>query len=514
MLISLDNITLQINGQRLLASTSWNIRTGENWAVLGPTGAGKTLLVRALCRQENLVEGQVQYFFEAADPGQQHSKNILTFSSSTHQKFLNQYAHYHQARWQSLEGEDTPRVAELLTARSIARISPYAIKPPLPDAQHFAQKQAQTIALLDLNPLLNKKTHQLSHGESRKVFLARLLLQSPRLLILDDPLVGLDLQTRQTLSAAIENLIEQQVLQVIFITTRAEEIPDPIQHMLVMHAGQVVAQGERRSLLDQPRLHQLLIPGTPSTPDYPNHPAFQTVVKGYAQQVPADVSPLLIEMENVSVRYGSTQILDQITWHMRQGERWALLGHNGAGKSTLLSLILADNPQSYAQSIRLFGQERGSGESIWEIKHRIGWVAPELHIYFRQNLTSLDAICTGFFDAIGLHHSCTPAQIAAARNWLDILGLAALAPAPFQALSTGQQRLILLARALVKNPPLLILDEPCQGLDETCRRRFIDLLDQLCAQTHFSLIYVTHYQDELPAAIDHRLVLAHGQRVF
>ena len=510
MLISLENITLHINGQHLLENTTWTIEKGQNWAIIGPTGSGKTLLASTICHQIPLFKGRIQHHFPPQDPALGRTKSIQTFSSQTHQEFMGRFLTYHQARWQSMERDHSPLVSELLTPRSLVQVSPYEVNPHLPDPQRFAEKLAEVTNLLKLTPLLDKHVHLLSHGESRKIFLARLLLQSPQLLILDDPLVGLDIQSRATLSAGITDLIRQDSVQILFITTRADEIPPDIHNLLVMQDCRITAQGDRAQLLNDPTLQHLISPPPAPQRIYKDSPAFDTVIAGYASDT---VSAPLVDMQHVTVRYGQTDILHDINWTVRQGERWALLGHNGAGKSTLLSLILADNPQAYANPISIFGKRRGSGESIWEIKHRIGGVSPELHIHFRKTVTCLDAVCSGFFDSNGLYQRPTAEQTTAAHNWLDILDMAALADVSFNALSTGQQRLILLARALVNNPPLLILDEPCQSLDESHRRVFLDLLDQLCAATPLSLIYVTHYADELPAAITHHLRLENGKIV-
>jgi molybdate transport system ATP-binding protein len=196
---------------------------------------------------------------------------------------------------------------------------------------------------------------------------------------------------------------------------------------------------------------------------------------------------------------------------MRQGEHWAIRGPNGAGKSTLLSLILADNPQGYANELKIFGRPRGSGESIWEIKQQIGWVAPEIHMYYPSQAACQTIVCSGFFDSVGLFHNMTPAQMQIAAKWMQALGIEALAERSFQEVSIGEQRLVLLARALVKQPRLLILDEPCQGLDGANRSRIIQLLDSLCQQTPVSLLYVTHHLDELPRAIKHVMHLENGR---
>jgi molybdate transport system ATP-binding protein len=196
---------------------------------------------------------------------------------------------------------------------------------------------------------------------------------------------------------------------------------------------------------------------------------------------------------------------------MRQGEHWAIRGPNGAGKSTLLSLILADNPQAYANDVTIFGRPRGTGESIWEIKHQIGWVSPEIHMYYSSQIDCRTVVCSGFHDSMGLYQNVTAEQSQTAARWMRILGIDGLADQLFHDVSIGEQRMILLARALVKQPRLLILDEPCQGLDGYHRARIIHVLDALCRQTPVSLLYVTHHRDELPESITHVLLLEKGR---
>ena len=247
--------------------------------------------------------------------------------------------------------------------------------------------------------------------------------------------------------------------------------------------------------------------------------------KGGKEHVPpfskGGLGGILIEMKNTSVSYGEVDVLWDINWTMRQGENWAVLGPNGAGKTTLLSLILADNPQSYANEITLFGRRRGSGESIWDIKRNIGWVSPELQIYYHNESTCHNVVCSGFFDSVGLYQKCSPEQTNVAEHWMRSFGIEDLADRSLGTVSAGEQRLVLLARALVKNPILLILDEPCQGLDFSHRRRIIDLLDQLSPSDHclsgrgrggcVNMIYVTHHFDEMPTAITHVLKLDLGR---
>ncbi|HZE83259.1 MAG TPA: ATP-binding cassette domain-containing protein, partial [Puia sp.] len=222
---------------------------------------------------------------------------------------------------------------------------------------------------------------------------------------------------------------------------------------------------------------------------------------------------IAVKMVDVQIRYGETTILKGIDWEVRNGERWSLAGPNGAGKSTILSLITADNPQAYANKIWLFDRRRGSGESIWDIKQKIGFVSPELHLYFDHGATCNEVIASGLFDTIGLFRRLSPDQEACAHLWMQLLSLGEVRTRRLAQLSTGQQRMVLLARALIKNPPLLILDEPCQGLDEEQTLYFCNLISTLCEAFGTTLIYVSHYQQEIPHCVNRFLRLENGSVV-
>ena len=212
-------------------------------------------------------------------------------------------------------------------------------------------------------------------------------------------------------------------------------------------------------------------------------------------------------MRNVSIRYGARTILKDLNWTVMNGERWALSGQNGAGKSTLLSLVCADNPQGYACDISLFGRQRGSGESIWDIKKHIGYVSPEMHRSYRQNLPAIRIVASGLKDSIGLYVKPDEGDYDICRFWMDIFGLEGLEERPFLQLSSGEQRLVLLARAFVKDPELLILDEPLHGLDNINRRMVKDIIETFCQRRGKTFIMVTHYEEELPGNITNHLYL-------
>jgi molybdate transport system ATP-binding protein len=468
------------------------------------------VLAQALARRLPLLKGQIHYFFDGPgapprpylNPGE-----VLTFSGETHRAFLARYAGYHQARWQSFEGEAVPTVAGLLEPDARALLS----------TGGQALGREELIDLLGLGPLLERQVHQLSHGESRKTLLARLLLRAPRLLILDDPFTGLDQATRARLRAAVERLLERPDLQILFIGARPDELPRGITHLLLARDLRVVAQGRREEVGLPAPGEETPAPGGSAAPQPKmDMEAFAERVAGYAGALAGAGAepPELVRMTGVTVAYHGVTVLDGVDWTIRRGERWALLGPNGAGKTTLLSLVLADNPQAYRNEIRLFGRKRGSGESIWEIKQQTGWVSPELHAFYERTATALEVVLSGFFDSVGLHRSVSPQQRALAAGWLSALGLPGSLERPFAGLAAGQQRLVLLARALVKHPPLLVLDEPCQGLDVEQKGRFLGFVEELCARTSLALVYVTHDPDELPAAITHQMQLAHGKVVF
>src|SRR6185503_9316 len=218
----------------------------------------------------------------------------------------------------------------------------------------------------------------------------------------------------------------------------------------------------------------------------------------------------IVKMNNVHIQYGDKVILDGINWQIMPGERWALLGPNGAGKSTLLSLINGDNPQAYANDIVLFDRKRGTGESIWDIKSKTGFVSPELHQYFPTDNSCLQVIESGYYDTIGLFRQSSKAKAETALRWMKALEIEKYARVLLKNIPASAQRLCLLARALIKNPDLLIFDEPCQGLDAHQQHHFKTLVDTICGMSKVTLIYVSHYQQEIPESVTKVLRLDKG----
>ena len=365
-----------------------------------------------------------------------------------------------QQRWNlfTLEG-DPPSVGEALHQDAAESKDPEAA----------LRRVEELTALFSMEPLLDKPLVTLSSGELRKYQLTRALLGGPEILVVDNPYIGLDPRTRGLLTELLTALSGSMTL--VLVLSRPAEIPPFITHVIPVEDGKAGEKEPREAYLDR------VLP------------------------------PAVIRLRNVTIRFGERVILNSLNWTVREGEHWALTGANGSGKSTLLSLINADNPQAYAHDIELFGRPRGTGETIWDIKRRIGFVSPELHRAFRQDATALNIVTSGHFDTEGLFRKPSEEQREIARRWMEEFGIGDLADRPFLRLSSGEQRLCLVARAFVKDPPLYILDEPLQGLDEPQRRRVKILLDHYCGAPGKTLVMVTHYPEEYPGCIDHSLTL-------
>lgn len=492
----------------MFTNTNWDIERGRQWAITGPNGSGKSLLANAICGRINISSGQIRYFFgeNDSDLGRTHFQRgeIVMVSPENRKEQLQRYGVYHQARWQSFEGNEILTVSEYLTGENIEHISPYEVTPLKIDAAAYKAKREKAVELLGIANLLPRKLHQLSNGEARKTQIARALMQSPKLLILDNPFDGLDDSSRAIFKRLIAEISKAGNPQLLFVTTRPEEVPPSATHLLGVVNYQVVIQGPKDEVIGSQFFREYF--DTPAGISHDTRHAFPCY-----QPKPVAGDPVLIEMKNVSVSYHQVNVLSNINWTMRTGERWAILGHNGAGKTTLLSLVMADNPQSYANEMKIFGKQLGPGVSIWDLKREIGWVAPELQVYYDNGFTCLETVCSGFFDTIGLYQKPAPEQRHTADAWMDYFQITGLADCPFNLVSLGEQRLVLLARALVKSPTLLILDEPCQGLDPRRREWIIGLLDEICLKTTVSMIYVTHEPAEIPRTVTRVLKLEKGR---
>jgi molybdate transport system ATP-binding protein len=352
-------------------------------------------------------------------------------------------------------------------------------------------------AALDAGDLLKRGIRSLSNGEIRKVLVIRALLKGPQILILDEPFAGLDRASRKTLTRLIGAFMARGV-QVIMVTGRREEILPEMTHALVIGQGRVLRWGRKEEVLTSAPASPL--PGGP-------RPAPGSIPRPAPQRIVANDTAPLVVMDDVRVAYGHLVVLQRLNWCVRRGEHWAVVGPNGSGKSTLLGLITGENLQVYANRVRLFGRKRGEGHSLGDIRRRIGVVSPELQLRYRRAVSVKEAVLSGFFDSIGLYRRVDDRQNHLAAQWLACIGLQALADASFLSLSYGQRRLVLLARAMVKCPELLLLDEPCQGLDPANRALVLALMEEIGRRNATTMIYVTHHPEEIIPCIRHVLKL-------
>lgn len=462
----------------ILPNTSWAIYPNQNWAVIGPNGSGKSSLSRVLLGELPVCQGYMQ---RAPELYLQNRIAYVSFGIQQ-QLFLKE------------DREDAARaykgtVDEVTTIREIL-LTIQAEELTCSDFENIVNQ-------LQIHPLLDQGLRTLSNGEMRKILIARGMLRAPRLLILDEPFDGLDVSSRIALSETIDRLMTQN-LKILLITHRLEEITANITHVLCLKDCAVFAQGPKSEMLASAALQRLYDTKT-------WHPALIPQLQDLSQRRPEMPSAPLIAMKNVTVKYGEKIVLNRLNWTMNSGEHWAIVGPNGAGKSTLLSLVSADNLQAYSNEIYLFGKKRGSGESIWEIKQKIGLVSAEFQLRYHSHIKARDVILSGFFDSIGLYQRNTEIQKAIAQKWIEILALEEKAESPFDRLSQGQQRMVLLARAMVKAPLLLILDEPCQGLDYANRKMVLTLVDYIGHHTASHVLYVTHHLEEQLSCINYLL---------
>ncbi|RZK63031.1 MAG: ATP-binding cassette domain-containing protein [Hymenobacter sp.] len=490
-LVLFEHCTVRYLGHILFTDLSLRIEAGQHWALVGPSGAGKSTLLAALAGHYVVTGGQANYPLlaaegdPAADPFFSWRKRVaLVGPRATFRASDNQGQLYYQQRYNAAAAEEVPTVREYLEA---------ILAPAGPAAWTYAR----TTELLRLSHLQDERLIKLSNGETQRLRLAAALLRNPRLLLLDAPLTGLDAATRAWFEAFLAEVAASDIT--VVLATAAHEIPALVTHVAVL-AGQRIERAVPRAQFQ-----------AESMPDAPA-PALLDEAELRALSTPAAAAPAyhtLVRLRRVSVRYGEKVVLDNLSWEVKPGERWALTGPNGAGKSTLLSLLNGDNPQAYGKDITLFDRRRGTGESIWDIKRNIGYVSPELLHYFPGQLTARQVVETGFADRL-VRAPTTPAQRERAARWLRVLHLAGHADAPLRQLPGSQQRLVLVARALAKSPPLLLLDEPGQGLDAEQAARFRAVLDRLCQATSVALVYVSHYPAELPASITRALRLHQG----
>lgn len=487
ILIQLADAQVHFQGVTLGKELNFKWQQGEHWAVYGDSGKSLTGLLETLLGKTLLQKGSLEtpfakdYSAQQSHAGQVHSFRDLIALVSQDYPIRNKAGlqnFYYQQRFNSADVHDTITVGSYLQSIPATRKGPWTLE--------------KVAKLLRLNHLLDASLLMLSNGETRRLSLAAGLLRQPLLYLMDQPLTGLDQESRAAFGDFLAACIQANIH--VLLTTTSSEIPSQLTHIAYLKDSGALQIWERKQFDPQTTPVQVsswdLAPILPTLASYPVY------------------SGPVVSLEEVSIRYGHTLILDRLNWNIQSGERWRLRGKNGSGKSTLISLLIGENPQAYSQNFSLFGKKRGSGESIWELKKPIGFVAPELSRYFPRNQSLRKVILSGFFDTLGLFKSVTPEQEALAHTWMEAFQLQDLAEKYFFELSLAQQRWALLARALIKKPQLLILDEASQGLDEQQRDLFRNTLQDLLTRIPTAVIYVSHYEEDIPPCVNLELALS------
>ena len=449
------------------------INKGDSWAFIGANGSGKSSLARVLSKELVPLLGKVINTFNAP----------IRLSFEQLQKIINEEWQRNNTDLLSDDEDDTGYTA--------AEIIQFNHK----DNEYCLELAAK----FGISDLLSRRFKYLSSGETRKVLLCQTLMGQPDLLVLDEPFDGLDIYSRNNLSELLYSLSEKG-LTLVLILNRFDELPEFIENMGIVADCKLSLSGKRESVLANTLITQLQHSekikqlSIPETEDPTND-------NGLDNETPR------IILKNGVVSYNDKPILHGLNWQVNPHEHWQIIGENGAGKSTLLSLITGDHPQGYSNDLTLFGQRRGSGETIWDIKRHIGYVSNSIHQEYRVSTNVITVIISGFHDSIGLYQTPSDRQIQLAHEWLRLLGFPEkIAQQPFHSLSWGQQRLVLIARALVKHPAMLILDEPLQGLDGINRLLVLRFIDVMLSQGTTQLLFVSHHQEDAPSCITHKLI--------
>lgn len=563
-LISINNCRIENSKETLIQNINWTYESGQAWLVIGPNGGGKAEFLNALAN-----EAGIRFVGNEKNEGdrplnQSKSSYFSSFEKSVEIVSLEKAAKIIEEERINDEsdyvegGIDQGRSGRIFISQSLDN----SIKKnsSLPEFAKSLEKDP-SIKLCGIEKILDRGLKYMSTGEIRRTLLARALISGKKLLILSDPFAGLDKESRTILLEFFNSITERQIKKpennsfphIILAMERWNEIPENISHVIEFSNKEIsfcgckedylkkLNQSDKNHLTEKKELKDSFYEIIQTTSKGENSEGTvlsqsstsegtdlsksstskgtvlsksSTSTEGtvLSQSEGTDLSAsskILVEMKNVNVGWGDNRVLKNINWKLLEGNHWLIRGPNGSGKTTFLELITGDNQQVYSNEIYMFGKKRGSGESIWDIKKNLGIVSYRMHVEYRMlGGTSLqNVIISGLRDSIGLYGKASDLEISTAKKWLALAKLQDRADENFGNLSYGEQRAVLILRAVVKSPKILILDEPCHGLDENYRFKILELLELIAEQKTTTLLHVTHDPSEMLKCEKHILEL-------
>ena len=508
-LITIQNCRIENSRKTLVQNINWTMKAGENWLVIGPNGGGKADFLNALAGFGGLK----------ITPNSTEEISLFSnaFAASTEIVSLERAARIIQEERDNDEsdyvegGVDIGRTARMFIAQTLW---PDIKKgKPLPPAASELDNRPE-IELTGIKKILDRGLKYLSTGEIRRTLLARALISGKKLLILSDPFAGLDAQSRKIIFDFVTQELQTALRQaqgpqgLILGMERWHEIPDTITHVLEFSNKEVSFCGPRSEY--EKLMAERTTKGSMTAEE---KSAFSELFQSSQVFEGPQSDPCLVQMTSVNVSWGDNHVLRNLNWTVNKGEHWLIQGPNGSGKTTLLELITGDNMQVFCNDVKLFGKRRGSGETIWDIKKNLGIVSYRLHVEYRMlgGTSLLNVIISGFRDSIGLYEAAKDTEIDLAKKWLALGGFSGRENESFGNLSYGEQRAVLILRSAVKSPALLILDEPCHGLDESFRTKILHLMELIGEGSTTTMLHVTHDPTEILPCEKHILQLCPDQ---
>ena len=478
--LELHQVSLSALGAEPVSNFSLNIFPKQALAILGGNASDNKFLLEILSTKKPPNKGEIIFNLPKSKIG------VVPFNSS--QLYLNRWEMYYQKRFNQFDSDFIPNILEFTT----------------PEIEKFFwdnKSLHSLVQLLKLEHLLDRKIHELSHGEMKRFLLFYCLIKKPQLIILDNPLEGIDPINQKILEVLFRKLIRDG-LALVFILSQFE-VPTYIHQILFINQ----AKNIELPVSEWEILKDDLMGQVSAKTQVPQNTLTSNLRINNYREESIDSQPIILEMRNLSIGYGTKTVLSNIRWTVRKEEHWWIEGSNGSGKSTLLSIITGDHPQAYQDSYFWMGKVRGSGESIWDIKKSIGFMSPEMLIYLPKDQNCFQMVASGLFDTQGLFKRLTPHQIELVNLQIEEMNLNDLKTRFIHKIPVTEQRLILLARAFIKKPPLLILDEPFQGLADHDRSLLKSKLEISLKKNNQTLLFTSHHASDIPSTINRLLSL-------